>query len=94
MARPRRTPSSTTVYRLPGGTEYNDLWVSEYEEADGSHIVASTWELSDEERAAIADGANIYLEVWGHGHPPVAISITSEELGKGGADDQGPETDA
>ncbi len=79
--RPRRTPSSTGVYRLAGGTEDNDLWVRQDAASDGSPVIASVWELTDAERAAVAAGANIQLEVWGLAHPPVAMQVTDETLG-------------
>lgn len=82
--KPRRTPSSNQVFRLEGGTEDNDLWVRHALEA-GVPTINSVWELTDEERAAIAAGANIELTVWGTGTPPVALRTTDEPLGKGPA---------
>lgn len=81
--KPRRTHESNRVYRLPGGTEDNDLWVTETfcsEEPDVP-VILSTWEPTDEERAAIAAGANVELAVWG-GQPPVALQTTDVPLGK------------
>jgi hypothetical protein len=72
--RPRRTSASDKVYRLPGGTEDNDLWV-ETGEQDGAPTILSTWELSEGERRAIADGGTIDLIVWGGGMPPVALEV-------------------
>lgn len=81
--RPRRTVTSDQVYRLPGGTEDNDLWVTNYpaDEVSGPAI-GSTWELTPEERAAIAAGANIELVVWGTGHPPVVLRLSEYQLGR------------
>lgn len=81
--RPRRTPSTKTVFRLDGGNEDNDLWVERGQGDDGYPFLRSVWEPSDEERQAIAFGANIELVVWGQGTPPVALSTTTEPLGKG-----------
>jgi hypothetical protein len=79
--RPRRTHSSTNVFRLEGGTEDNDLWVTiRHPEGEGP-VVCSVWEPTDEERARIAAGENVRLSVWG-GQPPVAIDVTAEPLGK------------
>lgn len=76
--RPRRTPSSNKVYRLVGGNEDNDLWVQAGPmEGTNEPVIASTWELSPEERQEIADGA-----VWGTAQPPVAVVTTDEPLGK------------
>lgn len=84
----RRTIFSNAVYRLLGGTEDNDLWVRRTEHAiDGAPVIESVWEPTDEERAAIADGSNLYLLVWGDGHPPVAIGVTDVPLGKAPAEE-------
>jgi hypothetical protein len=37
----------------------------------------SCWQPTDEERAAIAAGAPIWLSVVGRGHPPVALFVES-----------------
>lgn len=76
--KPRRTHTSNQVYVLPGGNEDNDLWVH-IDPAQGT--VSSVWELTDEERRAIADGANIELIVWG-GQPPVGMQVVTTPLGK------------
>lgn len=78
--KPRRTPSSNKVFRLVGGTEDNDLWVR-FGVEDGEPTITSTWQLTDDERAEIAAGANIELTVWGVGTPPVAMRTTTEPLG-------------
>jgi hypothetical protein len=79
--KPRRTILSNAVFSLPGGNEDNDLWVMRDEHADGSPLVRSCWVPDDEERKAIADGANIELIVWGAGHPPVAMGVVHYPLG-------------
>ena len=40
-------------------------------------VVYSTWDLTPQERIAIAEGANIELGVWtyGRGFPPVSLEI-------------------
>lgn len=70
--RPRRTPTSNKVFRLPGGNEDNDLWCDQ--DLDGPTIT-STWELDDAEREQIAAGGTLDLTIWGTGHPPVALAI-------------------
>lgn len=80
--KPRRTPHSNQVFRLPGGNEDNDLWL-ERTRSDEGPCLRSVWQLTDDERAAIADGANVSLVVWGTGHPPVSLAVTDEELGRG-----------
>jgi hypothetical protein len=70
------------VFRLPGGTEDNDLWVYDLHDCFENSIIASVWEPSKEEREAIANGENIRLLVWGKGIPPFAMDTTDEPLGK------------
>jgi hypothetical protein len=64
-----------------GGTEDNDLWLRRDVE-DRYPVLVSVWELSKEERAAIAAGHNVELTVWGSGTPPVRLRTTDEPLGK------------
>lgn len=78
--RPRRTHLSNQVFRLAGGNEDNDLWVTG-ESSDLGPVIRSTWEPTDDERTAIAAGENIELVVWGDGHPPVAVHTTGVALG-------------
>lgn len=77
----RRTIFSTRVFKLPGGTEDNDLWVYDIADDDGCNVIASVWEPTPEERKAIANGENIRLLVWGRGIPPFAMDTTNEPLG-------------
>ena len=70
------------MFRLPGGTEDNDLWVYDLDDGAGNHVIASVWEPTEEERDMICDGANIRLLVWGNGMAPVAMDTTDESLGK------------
>lgn len=79
--RPRRTPFSTAVFRLEGGTEDSDLWVEQTHDTTGVPVSRSVWELSDEDRAAIAAGANLALCVWGRSHPAVALTTTDDPIG-------------
>lgn len=78
---PRRTHLSNVVFSLPGGNEDNDLWLWREQGPDGTRL-RSTWVPTDEQRQAIADGANLELIVWGAGHPPVAIALCNYPLGK------------
>lgn len=80
--RARRTVLSDFVFRLPGGTEDNDLWVQRRVDTDERPVMSSTWEPTEEERQAIAAGANIELLIWGGGHPPVSVTTTDVDLGK------------
>lgn len=78
----RRTHFSTRVFRLPGGTEDNDLWVCDMADARGNQVIASVWEPTKKERERIANGENIRLLIWGSGIPPIAVDTTDEPLGK------------
>jgi hypothetical protein len=78
----RRTIHTNKVYRLPGGTEDNDLWTYELSGPEyESKIICSVWVPTDEERQKIANGENIRLAVWGC-QPPVALDVVDEQLGK------------
>lgn len=79
--RPRRTHNSDFTFTLAGGTEDNDLWV-ERVVSDHGDAFQSVWEPTPEERERIANGENIYLIVWFPGHPPVAMGVTDQPLGK------------
>ena len=79
--KPRRFKGANTVFRLVGGTEDNDLWVERAPEG-GEPTITSVWEPTDEDRAAIAAGANIELTVRGEGTPPVGMRTTTVELGR------------
>lgn len=82
----RRTHRTDIVFKLPGGTEDNDLWVERMEIEDEvlgvTVALGSTWVPSDEERRAIADGANIELLVVGTVLPPLAMHTATVPLGK------------
>ncbi len=71
--RPRRTVETHVVFALPGGNEDNDLWVKRG--TDRQPWIESFWELTDEERQAVADGGAVVLRTWGTGHPPVALYV-------------------
>lgn len=77
--KPRRFHGANRVFRLEGGTEDNDLWIQQLE---NPYCMVSVWELTDEDRAAIAAGANVELRIWGNLHPPCAVNLTEVPLGK------------
>lgn len=79
--KPRRTPTTDTVFRLEGGNEDNDLWVRTGEE-DGAPTLTSVWSLDADERAVIADGGCVTLTTFGAGTPPVRIAVTDEQPGR------------
>ncbi len=40
---------------------------------DGTPCMVTAWDCTEAERAAIAAGATVYLQILGQGHPPVMI---------------------
>lgn len=80
--RSRRANLANHCLQLPGGTEDNDLWARVDQDDKDRIVVVSTWEPSAEERGAIARGANVELVVWGTSHPPVAVAVSEEALGR------------
>jgi hypothetical protein len=73
--KPIRTPHTTAVFKLPGGTEENDMPVEQGTDGGDEDVpvLRSTWALTDEERRWIADGGMVELVIFGTGHPPVAM---------------------
>lgn len=82
--KPRRTHTSDRVFRLEGGNEDNDLWVTTYHETPA---LGSTWEPTAGERDAIARGANIELITFATAHPPIAMRLSPYALGRAPNDD-------
>lgn len=80
--RPRRTHLTDKVFRLPGGTEDNDLWARITTDERDVPVVCSTFVPTDEQRARIAAGENIELCIWGGGQPPVSVHLTDTPIGK------------
>jgi hypothetical protein len=73
--KPAKTPETNAVFRLDGGDESNDLPLQKATTLDGEAVLVSRWELSDEERQAVYNGALVRLVVWGTGTPPVALGV-------------------
>lgn len=80
------TPIKTNMTNLTLGAPAN--WDEEKEDKciglpchfdNDAKVISSHWELTDEDRQKIADGALIKLEVFGQSHPPVAISIEEKQ---------------
>lgn len=46
-------------------------------------VVYSTWELSSDERIAVAEGANIELGIWHEPIPPVSLAIDQTPIDLG-----------
>jgi hypothetical protein len=67
---PIRTRASTIVYRGPT-PDVGDAWVERPRRGE----VYMTWKPSDEERAAIAAGANLRLGIFTEPIPPVSLGV-------------------
>jgi len=80
--KPVRTEHSNLVYRGPT-PEIMDLHCQRIERGR----IRSVWYLSPEERAVIAAGGNIELEVLTEPIPPVALNVTYDQ----GAGEDAPE---
>lgn len=76
---PVRTERTNRVFQLLGSDESHDLPLEATTDGEDNAILVSTWELSDEERQWIAQGAKMELAVWGTGHPPVSLIVTFPE---------------
>lgn len=84
--RPIRTPQSNFTYLGPR-PDIGDLPCERVTYEDGEHVVYAVYELSNEDRAAIADGANVKLGIWTEPIPPVSMHVTDEQT----AEDQAAE---
>lgn len=83
--KPRRTPSSNLVYRLDGHSEDHDLWATVKDADEYNEVLTQTvWQLDDDERRMVAEGANICLTIWGTVHPPTSMEVGHYSLGKDG----------
>lgn len=71
--RPVRTLHSNMVYVGPPGI--SDLHCERLEPGR----ILSVWELTPEERAAVASGSNISLVVSTEPHPPVMLLVTGDQ---------------
>lgn len=74
--KPVRTVSSNFVYRGPE-PDVGDAWVERRSE---ERVVYLVWELSDEEREAIALGGQVKLGIFNmEPIPPVSLNVVVEE---------------
>lgn len=76
--RPTQHPSNTTVLHPPPGATHEEcvpLPITRAAYPNGQLVVMSYWRPTEAERKAIADGALIEFQAWGHTHPPVYIGV-------------------
>lgn len=76
--KPVRTEYTNAIFKLPGGTDENDLPVEKNVDEQGRHVIVSTWELSEGELEDVIATGKIQLVVWGEGHPPIKLVTISE----------------
>lgn len=62
-------PIKDVIIKVPSGEEWPGM--------------RSVWQLTDEERKFIAEGADIVLQVCGTQHPPVALWVEKVDPEKG-----------
>jgi hypothetical protein len=78
--RPTQHPSNNRVLGAPAGWDQTEAPCSAIALTDlvyaGARSVATFWELSDEERAAIAAGAKVMLIVPGSTMMPAALEVS------------------
>lgn len=78
-----KTENSDHNFGPPEGTpegEILDLPCQKIMDGDKVDAIRSVWEISDDERKMIANGANIELDVWWIGaFPPVRLRVTGEK---------------
>lgn len=73
-------PSNNHVLGAPAGWDQGDLPCSALpvtveQDTEGHVYLTSYWQLSDEERAAIAAGGLVKLTVVDNAHPVVALGV-------------------
>lgn len=86
--RPIKFRTANFVMRAPPGTtpdECGDLWIERSADDQGPYI-AAVYDFTDEERAAIAAGSRLVLQISGNGMPPVALGLhdgpSTEKVGE------------
>lgn len=70
---PRSFPAANLVYTGPS-PEVGDLPCQRV--AQG--VIRSVWELTPDERVAVAEGADIALVIWSEPIPPVALGVCTD----------------
>lgn len=77
---PIRTPLTDTVDMGPIGSDIGPLpsW-REHDPRRGTNVVMSVWRPTEQERAAIARGANVLLAVYQDPIPPVYVGVVEGE---------------
>ena len=70
---PVLTEEFAPAERIAGGEGYLDLPML----MNSTGVILSRWKLTDEERKAVAEGADVLLSVWTFGQPlqPLRIEI-------------------
>lgn len=74
--KPIKTNSTNGVLR--GSGDVADLHVTNLRYGDGSEVVESCWELSDEEVQTIARTKRVYFLCLGNTHPPMMLKTEPE----------------
>ncbi len=84
MMKPVRTRESNLVYKGDGANVVDlPCQRARIEEGpfDGGTVIYSVWEPSDEQRAALADGALVRLGIYGmEPIPPVSLDVVEKAI--------------
>lgn len=79
---PTQHPSNNDVLRAPPGQtveQCRPLAITRAKYEDGTPVVQSFWRPSDAERAALAAGASVCLQIVGLTHPPLWVGVDGVE---------------
>lgn len=78
---PKRIAGATRYLGAPAGWEpekdgdCSHLAIADVRLDGGQNVMASAWEPTPSELAALNAGGTVRLYIWGVGHPPVAIGV-------------------
>ena len=79
---PIHHPSANDVLGAPPGVQRDDcraLYITRVKyEPGGMPAVVSYWQPTPEQLALLAAGKPVWLSVWGHTHPPLAIGVEGD----------------
>jgi len=58
--------------------EYDNLTILVHELDDGTEVMTSCWQPSQEDLALLNNGGCVYLGILGASHPPVTLAVAGE----------------
>jgi hypothetical protein len=69
-------PEANFIFNKPSemtDEQCGDLPVAKLKDPDGVPLIISCWELSEEDKARVAETGSIWLTICGTGMPPVGL---------------------